>query len=155
MRTLAQTFYIAVAMLMCMAAGAVAHEYSNGAVTIEHPWAATTPPGAKVGAAYMTVKNSGDVPLRLVAAATPAAERVELHMMSMEGGIMRMRPMTDGVVIPPGGAFRFTPGGAHLMLIGLKKPLAEEDLVDLRLMFEGGLAMDVELYVETTASHGH
>ncbi len=142
-------------LLLAGASATFAHSYQSGAVKVEHPWAAPTPPGASVGAAYMTIRNTGDVPIRLTGAITPAAERVELHEMTMDGGIMRMRPLTQGIVVPPGGAFRFAPGGAHLMLIGLRKALALEEFIDLRLVFEGGRTVDVELYVEAAASHAH
>ncbi len=142
-------------LLLAGASATFAHGYQSGAVRVEHPWAAPTPPGASVGAAYMTIRNTGDVPIRLTGAITPAAERVELHEMTMDGGIMRMRPLTQGIVVPPGGAFRFAPGGAHLMLIGLRKALALEEFIDLRLVFEGGHTVDVELYVEAAASHAH
>lgn len=153
MKIAAIVFCLASAPLLATAA--CAHGYSSGAIAIEHPWAAPTPPGAGVGAAYMTITNNGDMPVRLVGATTPAAASVELHAMSVEGGVMRMRPMTGGAVVPPHSSFRFAPGGAHLMLIGLKKPLALEDFVDLRLLFEGGRTLDVELYVEAAASHAH
>lgn len=146
---------LTLALLLALPLAASAHNYSRGAISIEHPWAAPTPPGASVGAAYMTIKNNGDAPVRLVGAATPVAAQVELHTMSIEGGVMRMRPMTGGAVIAPHRSFRFEPGGAHLMLIGLKKPLSLEDFVDLRLIFEGGQTLDVELYVEAAASHAH
>lgn len=75
--------------------------------------------------------------------------------MSIEGGVMRMRELIGGVTIPPRGQFKFTPGGAHFMLIGLKKPLAEEEMVDLRLVFDGGQTMDIELYVQARPMGGH
>jgi periplasmic copper chaperone A len=142
-------------LLLAGASAAFAHGYQSGAVRVEHPWAAPTPPGASVGAAYMTITNTGDVPIRLTGAITPAAARVELHEMTMDGGVMRMRPLTQGVVVPPRGSFRFVPGGAHLMLIGLRKALVLEEFIDLRLVFADGRTVDVELYVEAAASHAH
>jgi hypothetical protein len=148
-------FVLCLTLAPLLATAALAHSYSGGAISIEHPWAAPTPPGAGVGAAYMTITNNGNTPVRLLGATTPAAAHVELHTMSVEGGVMRMRPMTGGAVIAPHGSFRFAPGGAHLMLIGLKKPLTLEEFIDLRLIFEGGKTLDVELYVEAAASHAH
>jgi hypothetical protein len=140
--------------VLLMTHAALAHGYSAGPIRVEHPWAAATPPGAAVGAAYMRVANTGRTPMRLVGASTPAAQRVEIHTMSMEGGVMRMRPVVGGLVVPAGGQVRLAPGGLHLMLIGLKGPLRVEDFVPLSLHFEGGLNLTVELYVEDRAS-GH
>ncbi len=135
---------------------AVAHGYSAGPIRVEHPWAAATPPAAAVGAAYMVIVNTGRAPLRLIGASTPVAERVEIHTMSMEGGIMRMRPIAGGLLIPAGGQVKLAPGGMHAMLIGLKGRLIAEDFVALTLRFEGGLNVNVELYVEERAGgHGH
>lgn len=151
----ALTMAFSFALLLAGASAAFAHGYQSGAVRVEHPWAAATPSGANVGAAYMTIRNTGDVPIRLTGAITPVAERVELHEMTMAGGIMRMRPLTQGVVVPARGSFRFAPGGAHLMLIGLRKALVLEEFIDLRLVFADGRTVDVELYVEAAASHAH
>lgn len=142
--------------LLLMTHAALAHGYSAGPIRVEHPWAAATPPGAAVGAAYMRIANSGRTPVRLVGASTPAAARVEIHTMSMEGGVMRMRPVVGGLVVPAGGQVRLAPGGLHLMLIGLKGPLRVEDFVPLSLHFEGGLNLNLELYVEARAGgHAH
>jgi hypothetical protein len=131
-----------------------AHGYSGGPIRIEHPWAAAAPQGATTGIAYMRIANTGRAPIRLMGAATPAAQRVEIHTMSMDGGVMRMRPIVGGLVIPASGEVRLTPGGLHLMLIGLKGPLVAEDFIPMTLHFEGGLNINLELYVEDRDS-GH
>lgn len=151
-------FFSAAAMLvvLMLSSAAFAHGYSAGPIRIEHPWAAATSPGAPTGVAYMRIANTGRAPIRLIGATTPVAQRAEIHTMSMDGGIMRMRPVVGGLVIPPGGMVRLAPGGLHLMLIGLRGPLLAEDLVPLTLHFEGGLNVNVELYVEQNAAgHGH
>ena len=79
-------------------------------IVVEDPWAATTAPGATVAAGYVTLRNTSSEPAHLVSASSPRAERVELHEMSMEGGMMRMRPV-DAIVIPAGGAVTLAPGG--------------------------------------------
>jgi len=145
-----------VAIALIGAGAALAHGYSAGPIRIEHPWAAAAPQGAPTGVAYMRIANTGRTPIRLMGANTPAAQRVEVHTMSMEGGIMRMRPVIGGLVVPPGGKVRLAPGGLHLMLIGLRAPLLAEDLIPMTLHFEGGLNINIELYVEEHAGgHGH
>jgi copper(I)-binding protein len=130
-----------------------AHGYESGPIRIEHPWAAATLPGATTGAAYMKIVNTGATPIRLLTIATPAADKVEVHSMSMDGGIMKMRPVAD-LVIPANGEVRLKPGDMHLMLTGLKTPLVEEDFQPLKLTFEGGIAIELELYVEKKPDGG-
>ena len=73
---------------------------------------------------------------RLVEVRSPAAKSVEMHTMSMQGDVMRMRQI-DGLVLPAGGAVDLSPGGYHLMLVGLVRPLKEGDSVPLTLVVEG------------------
>src|SRR5262249_27332747 len=81
-----------------------------GAITINHPWARATPRGASVGAGYFTLTNSGPAPDRLVGATVAAADHVELHEMKMVDGIMRMRPVKDGIALEPGQTVEFKSG---------------------------------------------
>jgi copper(I)-binding protein len=87
---------------------------------------------------------------------TVAAERVEVHNMSMDGGVMTMRPVEGGLEIPAGGAVELKPGGLHLMLIGLKAPLTEGGSVPLTLVFDNGERIDAPLGVRAMGGgHGH
>src|SRR5262249_48790020 len=133
---------------------ASAHEYSHGTITIMHPWARATAPGATTGAGYLKIVNKGATPVRLIGATTPLAKTVEIHSMSMDGGVMRMRPVTGGLVIPAHGEVALKPGANHLMLIGLKGPLVEENMESMTLLFDGGVSMDIELYVESMSAGG-
>ncbi|MET0658449.1 MAG: copper chaperone PCu(A)C, partial [Steroidobacteraceae bacterium] len=100
---------------------------------ITRAWANPTPPGIKVGAAYLSlVANTTD---RLVGASSPIAERVEMHSMTMEGGLMRMRPLQD-LSLPAGKAVELSPSGTHFMLIGLKQALKVGAQFQLQLKFE-------------------
>ena len=122
-------------------------------VKIEDPWARATPPGAKIGAAYMKITStSAD---RLVGASSPAAARVELHVTEKKGDVMRMRQV-KAYDIPAGGSFKLSPGGAHLMLVDLKAPLKEGTKVPVTLRFEKAGEVKVELEVRALgASGGH
>jgi periplasmic copper chaperone A len=136
-------------LALCLAPGlAAAHDYRAGSIAIAHPFARATLPGATVGGAYMGLRNEGATPDRLVAASTPAAERVEFHAMSMEGDVMRMAPLAGGIEIPAGETVAIAPGGLHLMLLGLKAPLAQGSRVPLTLDFASGARVEVELAVE-------
>lgn len=137
------------ATLAILPAGlAFAHSYTIGEIEIGHPWTRATPPSASVGGGYLTLTNEGDETDRIIGGSSPAAERVEIHFMEMEEGVMKMRKIDDGVEIAPGETVEFAPGGYHLMLIGLKEPIAEGDRVPVTLEFENGGTVDVELAAE-------
>lgn len=125
-------------------------------VTVDSAWTNATPPGATVGAGYMTIRNGDAAPTRLTTATSDASERVEVHTMSMENGVMSMRPVDGGLEIPAGGAVELKPGGLHLMLIGLKAPLTEGASVPVTLVFESGARVDVALAVRAMGGgHDH
>ena len=124
-------------------------------VAVEDPWARATPPVAKVGAGYMTLRNKSSSADRLVGAASPAAARVEMHVTERSGEVMRMREVR-AYDIPAGGSFTLAPGGAHLMLVDLKAPLKAGARVPLTLRFEKAGEVKVELEVRALgASRAH
>jgi copper(I)-binding protein len=126
-------------------------------VEVQEAWSRATPPGAKVAAGYMTLRNKSASPDRLVGASSPAAARVETHTMEMKGDVMRMREV-KGIEVPANGSFEFKPGGAHLMLVDIKRPLKEGERVPLVLRFEKAGEVKTELAVQgmgATKPHGH
>ena len=126
-------------------------------VTVTDAWTRATAPGAKIAAGYMTIRNAGKTPDKLVSASSPAAEKVEPHITVKEGDIFRMREV-KGYDIPAGGSFELKPGGAHLMLINVRAPLKEGDKVPLTLRFERAGEVKTVLQVgrlTDTAKHGH
>jgi copper(I)-binding protein len=145
---------IAVLALSIAVSGAAAHQVSEGTIKIEHPRAAPTPAGAKTGAAYMEIVNNGKEPVEIKVLSSTAAEKVEVHSMTMTGDIMRMRPVELPLTIAPGETLKLVKD-RHVMLIGLKKPLVEEDMVPFKIEFANGKAMEFDLYVEGDAEdHG-
>ncbi len=142
-----RSMLIAVAAIS-LAAPLAAHDFKQGDLSIAHPWTRQTATGQQVGGGFMTIANGGATTDRLLGASSPAAARVEIHSMSMDGGVMRMRPVTDGLAVPAGGALALKPGGYHLMLMGLKAPLELGKLVPLTLRFERAGAVTVQLKVE-------
>lgn len=129
---------------------ALAHQVKEGTIAIEHPHATPTPRGAKTGAAYMEIVNNGKEPLVVTAFSTSIAEKVEVHTMTMDGGIMRMRPVEFPLTIAPGESLKLSKD-RHVMLIGLKNQLVEEDMVPFRIEFADGKTMELDLYVEGEA----
>jgi len=115
-------------------------------VSAEKPWSRATPPGAKVGAGFMQLKNAGAAD-RVVGASSPVAGRVEMHITVREGDVMKMREV-KAYDIPAGGSFELKPGGAHLMLMDLKRPLKKGEKVPLTLRLEKGGELKLELLVE-------
>jgi hypothetical protein len=115
-------------------------------VSVEQPWTRATPPGAKVGAGFMRLRNAGAAD-RVVGASSPVARRVEMHVTLREGDVMKMREVKS-FEVPAGGSFELKPGGAHLMLLDLKRPLKKGEKVPLTLKLEKGGEVKAELTVE-------
>jgi len=143
LRMLFVTLCVGVVPLLASAA-----DYRVGALSIGAPFARATPPGARTGGAYFTVDNGGTADDRLVAVSSPAAAQAEIHTMTMDAGVMRMRALT-GLAVPAGGKVTLSPGGNHVMLLDLKRPLVAGEKVPLVLTFEK--AGTVEVAVAVTA----
>jgi copper(I)-binding protein len=98
---------------------------------------------------------------RLVSASTDVAKKTEIHTMTMDGGVMRMRPLTDGVVIPAGAKVALKPGGEHIMIMGLKNGIESGSDVTITLVFEKAGAIDVtfpasmKMKKDEGHNHGH
>ena len=103
-------------------------------------------------AAYLTIENAGEDDDALVEVRSDVAEKVEIHDMTMEEMVMRMRKL-DRLALPAGESVRLAPGGLHIMLIRLRAPLAEGDGVPLTLVFEKAGAVEVSARVQK-AGHG-
>lgn len=134
---------------------AAAHEYRIGQILIDHPWARPTMTARQPGAAYFVLTNEGETDDRLVAAApVDFAEAAEIHTHINDDGVMRMRPLADGLVIPAGQTVAFEPGGLHVMMFGLSAPLSEGEAHRLRLTFEQAGEIEVLVNVEQPAAGG-
>lgn len=142
-------------MLAASVHAASAHDYRIGEVTIDHPHTRATPPGAANAAAYARLVNAGSERVVLVGARSDAAERVELHRSIVENGVARMRAVEDGIAVAPGETVELAPRSHHIMLFGLKRPLAEGERVRLVLSFRDEGDIEVELAVHAMTSSGH
>lgn len=134
-------------------ASAGAHEYGAKGITVAHPWARATPQGAKVGAAYLEIKAGKGVSDKLVAARSAIAGTVEIHDHVSEGGVMKMRKVS-AVAIPAGKSVVLGPSGHHVMLMDLKAPLKEGDLLKLTLVFEKAGEIEVDASIEPVGAKG-
>ena len=131
-----------------------ADDYKVGDLVIGQPWARASIGKVPNGAAYMTIAIQGAEADRLIAAESMVARRVELHTHMMDGNVMRMRPVA-AIEIAPGEPTLLQPGGLHVMLIGLKSPLAEGERFPLTLVFERAGRVDVDVSIlSATATQG-
>jgi copper(I)-binding protein len=136
------------ALIAVLALPAFALDYKLGAIEIGHPWSRATPPTAEAGGGFLAITNTGTTPDRLIAVKSPAADKVEIHEMKMDGNIMRMREVEKGIEIPPGATVELKPGGFHVMFMGLRAPFAKDAKVPLTLVFEKAGSIDVDLMVQ-------
>lgn len=154
--TISRHFAAIAAATATLAVGAplLARSEAAGTLSIVQPWTRETAPGQAVGGGFMTIANRGSQADRLLSASSPAARQVQIHTVAMDGGIMRMRPLVQGVAIPAGQAVALKPGGYHLMLIGLKQPLRHGTTVPVTLQFQRAGALRVELAVQPIGATG-
>lgn len=116
-------------------------------ITIEDPWARPSPMAEGMGAAYMVLKNTGGSDA-LIGASTNIAAVVEIHEVTMENDVMRMRPVEgQRLSIPAGGDVTLEPGGYHIMLIDLNQQLVPGESFMLTLEFERSGTRDVMVTV--------
>jgi copper(I)-binding protein len=132
----------------------VAGSASAADIEIKAPWSRATAKGAMVGAGYLAIVNKGAAPDRLVSTSADVAEKVEVHAMAMNDGVMTMREQSDGVEIKPGETVTFKPGGLHLMLMGLKHPLVQGGEVHVTLNFAKAGAVAATLPIAAIGATG-
>ena len=121
--------------------------YKVGDLVVVSPWTRATPGGAKIAGGYLKITNNGKAADRLSGATTAGADRVEIHEMSMTDGVMKMRPLSDGLTIKPGETVELKPGGFHMMFMDIKQPLKQGDTLKATLMFEKAGKLDVSFSV--------
>jgi periplasmic copper chaperone A len=138
----------AVSLVILFACMANARDYKAGAIEVDSPWSRAIPKGASVAAGYMTIRNNGATPDRLVSASTPVAGKVEIHEMTMDDGVMKMRPVAGGLEIAPGATVELKPSSFHLMIMNVKRPIEKGKPFAASLTFEKAGTIDVEFTVE-------
>ena len=132
---------------------AFAHDtFTVGDIEISGGFTRATLPNAPVGGGYITIVNTGSADDTLIGASSPVAEDVQLHQMKMEGEVMKMGEMPDGIPVPAGQTVALEPGGMHLMMMGLKQPLIEGESVPVTLRFETAGTIEIALVVGSIAA---
>ncbi|MBE9639292.1 copper chaperone PCu(A)C [Salipiger mangrovisoli] len=143
-------------------AGSAETVYELGALHIESPFARASLPNQPVGGGFFTVTNTGTEDDRLIEArvAPELADHLEIHEMAMDGQVMKMRELSEGLPIPAGATVELKPGSYHLMMMGLKQPLVEGESVTISLTFEKAGTIEVPLAIgapnaKGAAPHAH
>lgn len=146
------TGIVAAAAIAFTAGIAWAQNYRVGQIDVDNPWAlATTDFDLTNGAAYMRLTDHGTQPDELVSAASPVARKVELHVFNVENGVYGMHPVSAIQVTPGTAPTVLEPGGAHVMLEGLKQPLRAGDSFPLVLSFKKAGKLRVDVRIESSA----
>jgi copper(I)-binding protein len=141
-------FVVALALATYTAGIGHADDVMVGNLKLTAAWARATPKGATVGGGYFTITNTGNAADRLKGGASDVSSRFEIHEMSMDNGVMKMREVTSGIEIKPGQTIRFEPSGHHVMFVGLKQPLKEGDHIKATLQFEKAGNASVDFVVQ-------
>ncbi|WP_193337067.1 copper chaperone PCu(A)C [Devosia beringensis] len=121
-------------------------------LNLSAPFTRATLPNAPVGGGFLSIQNAGADADRLVSASSPAAAMVQIHEMAMEGDVMKMRQLADGLELPPGETVTLAPGGFHLMFMGLTQAFVEGETVPVTLVFEKAGPVELDLPVMSAAA---
>ena len=140
--------FVALVVSLVVASAALAQ---TNQLEVSNAWARATPGKAENGAAYLTIQSP--TPDRLLSVSAPVAKKAELHTMSMEGMVMKMRPLAN-LDIPAGQPVTLKPGGEHVMLLGLDAPLREGQSFPLTLTFEKAGTRTVTVAIEKPGAAG-
>ena len=130
------SFVAGVILSMVSSFSVFAHDYKVGDLVIEHPHIPATVKSAPVAAGYLTIKNNGSQADRLVSVKAGFSAKQQIHTMTMVEGVMRMRPLKDGVEIPAGEEIALKQGGNHLMFMKLSEQMQVGEMRDVTLVFE-------------------
>ncbi|WEK03601.1 MAG: copper chaperone PCu(A)C [Candidatus Devosia phytovorans] len=144
----------AVVAALLIATPAFAHNgvIHLGDIDISLPFTRATLPNAPVGGGFLTIKNNGTEDDRLVSATSDVAGDTQIHEMAMEGDVMKMRELPDGLVIPAGESVTLEPGGFHIMFMGLNQAFVEGETVTVTLTFEKAGTVEVPLPVQSPSA---
>ena len=129
---------------LLVSAGVFAGAADN--VVVQDPYVRLAPPNAPATGAFMVIKNNGDKDVTVLKADNPVSKVTELHTHLNEGGVMKMRPV-PAIDIKAKGEAVLKPGGLHVMMIDLKAPMKEGDVVPITLTFDDGSSKKVEAKV--------
>ena len=136
------------AMALAPPATLSAHEYKAGSLVIEHPWSKPSPMAADVAAGFVKITNTGKEDDRLIKASAEISPNVQIHDMKMEGDVMKMVELPEGIVIPAGASVELKPMSLHIMFMNVKSQPMEGAMFKGSLTFEKAGEVPVEFKVE-------
>lgn len=143
-RFLSRFLFVASALVMLLFRGGIASAQSS--LTVTDPWMRQPMAAAQQTGAFLVIENKTAEKRQLVSASSPVADKVELHTMSMNGGMMKMTQV-KAIDVPANGKAELKPGSFHIMLFGLKTRPEDGATVDLTLTFDNGQSVPVKAVV--------
>lgn len=129
--------------------------YTVGKLVISDPWARGESEAAPECGGFFVVTNKGETADRLVSASSRQAERIEIHAIKVVGGDIKMRRLADGLRVPPDTTLTLKPRGYHLLMLGVKVPLAKGAALPVTLVFDKAGSVDIELVVRAAGPVGN
>jgi copper(I)-binding protein len=150
-RTLAMFLVLAVAIIQLpfrIAAPAVAHEFLSPTMEIGHPWIRLPPPSTSTAAGYLTISNKGPSADRLLGVESETLGNSVLHTSLLNGGVVQMQELEEGLKIESGTTAEMTPKGVHFMFTGLSRQFRIGQLIPAELIFEKAGRVPIEFKIE-------
>lgn len=127
-----------------------------GDLTLDHAHSQATTPNARVAGGYLEITNHGKTDDYLIGGTTDAAKKVEIHEMSMKDNIMKMRKLTEPLLIPAGHTIKLAPSGFHIMFMELNQPFKQGETVEVELEFKESGKIKLPFHVNPmSGSAGH
>ena len=143
---------IGAAIIIALSGTVSAQNALIGPIKIENAYTRATMPGQQVAGGFMKIENKSGPADQLVSVSSPIAGEVQLHEMSMEGNVMKMRQV-QGISVPAGGAVELKPGGLHIMFINIKAPLTAGETVPVKLKFAKAGEVELKMPVNVMGQH--
>lgn len=154
MMSLHSRLLVSVVALAAVGSAIPAQANQSESLFVHHAWSRETAAGQSVGGGFMTIANRAAVADRLMSGSSPVAAEVQLHTMTIDGGVMRMRQVQDGIAVPAKGMLALKPGSYHIMFTGLKRQLRQGERFPLTLRFQRAGSVTVQVSVQPVTSSG-
>ena len=124
-----------------------AHNYSKNDINIDHPIIKVTQPDSKVGAGYMKITNKSNDEIKLFGVEANIAKTQEIHEVILENDVYKMRPINTEILIKPKDTLEFKPKSYHFMFFNFNKKLANNEMLEAKLIFDKGLVIPIKFKV--------
>ena len=131
---------------------AYAEKINFNDIIIDNVWIKDTPPNHKITAGYLTIENLSDKDATLLSVSSSFAKKVEIHQKKMDGEVVKMRPLTDGLLIPAGEIIYLEPDSFHLMFMILNTQIILKQTHRITLTFRNLGSIVVSATVKSTPS---